>query len=120
LKKNQPASSSFIRFSRYGRREAVSPPTNRTTPSRRICDRRRPEVKPEQAPSVPAINYRITDETELGKGSETVKFRDNIAAIETLKKIEAEAPQHAAGKGGKRGIVAQTPQAVRLWQGHLK
>jgi N12 class adenine-specific DNA methylase len=51
---------------------------------------RLPDVKPEQAPSVPAVNYRITNETELGKGSEGVKFWDNIAAIETLKKIEAE------------------------------
>ena len=49
-----------------------------------------PDVKPREAPSVPAVNYRITDETELGKGAEGVKFRDNIAAIEALKKIETE------------------------------
>lgn len=47
-------------------------------------------VTPEEVASLPAINYRITDETELGQGSETVKFRDNIAAIETLKTIERE------------------------------
>lgn len=47
-------------------------------------------VAPEEAPNLPAANYRITDETELGQGSETVKFRDNIAAIETLKTIERE------------------------------
>ena len=48
------------------------------------------EVAPEDAPSVPATNFRITDETSLGEGSEGVKFRDNIAAIETLKHIERE------------------------------
>jgi hypothetical protein len=46
--------------------------------------------KPEQAPSVPAINYRITDETELGKGAESVKFKDNLAAIQVLKQVETE------------------------------
>lgn len=47
-------------------------------------------VTPSEAPSLPAINYRITDETELGHGTEGVKFRDNIAAIETLKMLERE------------------------------
>lgn len=47
-------------------------------------------VTPAEAPNLPALNYRITDETELGQGSEGVKFRDNIAAIETLKIIERE------------------------------
>jgi N12 class adenine-specific DNA methylase len=49
-----------------------------------------PNVKPAERPTLPAINYRITDETELGKGSEGVKFRDNIAAIQALKNIERE------------------------------
>ena len=48
------------------------------------------DVKPPQARNVPAFDYRITDETELGKGTEGVKYRDNLAAIETLKKIERE------------------------------
>jgi N12 class adenine-specific DNA methylase len=48
------------------------------------------QVTPAEAPNLPAVNYRITDETELGQGSEGVKFRDNIAAIETLKTIERE------------------------------
>ncbi|MCA1458106.1 hypothetical protein I6F35_33775 [Bradyrhizobium sp. BRP22] len=47
-------------------------------------------VTPAEAPNLPALNYRITDETELGQGSEGQKFRDNIAAIETLKRIERE------------------------------
>jgi hypothetical protein len=42
-------------------------------------------------PNVPAANFRITDELELGKGSEGPKFRDNIAAIEALKNIELDA-----------------------------
>ena len=41
-------------------------------------------------PNVPEKNFRITDELELGKGSEAQKFRDNIAAIETLKNIERD------------------------------
>jgi len=32
----------------------------------------------------------MTDEVNLGQGSENVKFNDNLAAIETLKKIEYE------------------------------
>lgn len=52
--------------------------------------RGRDGVAPSEAPTLPAVNYRITDETELGQGSETVKFRDNIAAIETVKTIERE------------------------------
>lgn len=47
-------------------------------------------VTPEQAPSLPAINFRITSEVELGKGGEAAKFNDNIAAIETLKTVERE------------------------------
>lgn len=35
-------------------------------------------------------NFRITEETEIGAGGLKTKFRDNIAAIETLKKIERE------------------------------
>ncbi|MFA5951549.1 MAG: LPD38 domain-containing protein [Hyphomicrobium sp.] len=53
-------------------------------------DGRRGPERVTEAASLPAVNYRITDETELGQGSETVKFRDNIAAIETLKTIERE------------------------------
>ncbi|WP_226018401.1 SNF2-related protein [Novosphingobium sp. FKTRR1] len=40
--------------------------------------------------NVPASNFTITDDVALGQGTEGVKFADNIAAIETLKKIEAE------------------------------
>lgn len=40
--------------------------------------------------NIPAVNFRITDDVNLGQGSETTKFNDNIAAIETLRQIEAE------------------------------
>ncbi|MFW9594631.1 MAG: DEAD/DEAH box helicase family protein, partial [Macromonas sp.] len=40
--------------------------------------------------NTPALDFVIDDSLELGKGSETVKFRDNLEAIRTLKKIEAE------------------------------
>lgn len=35
-------------------------------------------------------DFRITEDTEIGAGGLKTKFRDNIAAIETLKKIERE------------------------------
>lgn len=43
-----------------------------------------------EPPNVPAINYRITADTRLGQGGEVEKFNDNIAAIQTLKRIESE------------------------------
>jgi len=42
------------------------------------------------ANNIQATNFRITPELRLGKGGEAEKFRDNIAAIRTLKAIEAE------------------------------
>jgi hypothetical protein len=36
-------------------------------------------------------NYRITDADKIGVGSLRQKFRDNLAAIELLKRLEAEA-----------------------------
>lgn len=42
------------------------------------------------AANVPASNFRITDEVRLGEGGEAEKFRDNLAAIRALKKIESE------------------------------
>ena len=36
------------------------------------------------------MDFVIDQELELGRGSEAVKFRDNVAAIRTLKAIEAE------------------------------
>ena len=48
------------------------------------------DVKPAEAPNLPKQNFRITDETELGQGSEAVKYRDNLAAIGILKAIERE------------------------------
>ena len=47
----------------------------------------RDRVTPADGPNIPAVNFRITDELALGQGSEAVKFRDNIAAIETVKQI---------------------------------
>ena len=43
-----------------------------------------------QAPVIPGMNFQITDEVRLGQGGEAEKFRDNLAAIQTLKAIEAE------------------------------
>lgn len=43
-----------------------------------------------EPPNVPAANYRITADTRLGQGGEVEKFNDNIAAIQTLKRIESE------------------------------
>ena len=40
--------------------------------------------------NVPALDFVITDEVALGKGSEGVKFADNLAAIRTLKRLEQE------------------------------
>lgn len=40
--------------------------------------------------NVPAINFKIDADLELGKGGEVGKFNDNVAAIRTLKQIEAE------------------------------
>ena len=39
---------------------------------------------------MPGADFTITDEVELGQGTEGVKYQDNVAAIQTLKKIEAE------------------------------
>lgn len=43
-----------------------------------------------EPPAIPATNYRISADTRLGVGSEIEKFNDNIEAIKTLKRIEAE------------------------------
>ena len=48
------------------------------------------EIKEASAPNVPGIDFAITDELELGKGTESVKFADNLKAIRTLKQIEQE------------------------------
>jgi len=47
-------------------------------------------TSPADAPHIPATNFRITAEVELGKGSEGVKFADNLNAIRILKAIEGE------------------------------
>lgn len=47
-------------------------------------------TEPVSANNIQAVNFRITPELRLGKGGENEKFRDNIAAIRTLKAIEAE------------------------------
>lgn len=54
-------------------------------------DGRKPDVNQTSSPSaIPARNFRITPELELGKGGETQKYNDNVAAIRTLKQIQAE------------------------------
>ena len=55
-----------------------------------------PQFKDEvlaDAPQIPAVNFRITDEVDLGKGSEGVKFADNLNAIRILKAIEGKKPK---------------------------
>lgn len=48
-------------------------------------------ANPERSPAaVPAANFRITDEVELGQGGEATKFKDNLAAIRILKELERE------------------------------
>jgi N12 class adenine-specific DNA methylase len=54
---------------------------------------RRPESQPSQevAAATPATgNYRITPADRIGEGGLTTKFRDNLAAIRTIKQIIAE------------------------------
>lgn len=42
------------------------------------------------APTVPATDFVITDEVNLGEGGLITKFNDNLAAIRLLKKLESE------------------------------
>jgi hypothetical protein len=49
----------------------------------------RPEPEPEVLRN--RRNYRITDDDQLGRGSARRKCRDNLAAIEVLKRLEVEA-----------------------------
>ncbi len=39
--------------------------------------------------NIPKTNFKITDEVDLGSGGATTKYKDNIAAIKTLKALEA-------------------------------
>jgi N12 class adenine-specific DNA methylase len=48
------------------------------------------EIRQASPINIPAVDFTITDEVELGKGTESVKFADNLNAIRTLKKIEQE------------------------------
>ena len=53
--------------------------------------RGRVESAPTDSPSaIPASNFEITDDVQLGQGGEAVKFRDNLAAIQVLKTLERE------------------------------
>jgi N12 class adenine-specific DNA methylase/adenine-specific DNA methylase len=49
-----------------------------------------PRPTQNNAPSIPAQNFRITNDVRLGKGGEVEKFNDNLLAIRTLKAIESE------------------------------
>ena len=48
-----------------------------------------------EAPNLPAFNFRITDELNLGQGSETEKFNDKIAAITSLRHRACEPPRQS-------------------------
>src|ERR1035438_1123906 len=54
-------------------------------------------VEPEQAPPVPARDFRIAEAHRIGQGGLKEKARDNIAAIRTLRLVEDEgrAPNEA-------------------------
>lgn len=41
------------------------------------------------APLIPAVNFRITEDVRLGQGGEVEKFNDNLAAIRTMREVEA-------------------------------
>jgi len=62
--------------------------------SERPTERIRRDVTPKptssNAPSIPAQNFRITDDVRLGQGGEVEKFNDNLLAIRTLKQLENE------------------------------
>lgn len=49
-----------------------------------------PGSGPVSPPNIPASNFAITEDVRLGQGGEVEKFRDNLAAIRTLKQIQAE------------------------------
>lgn len=57
-----------------------------------------PEHPAEAPAAIPGVNFVITDELRLGIGGEAEKFNDNLAAIRTLKNIEAENRRATAGE----------------------
>ena len=46
-------------------------------------------IEKKKIPAIPAVNFHITDD-HLGEGGPKQKFANNIAAIETLFKLEQE------------------------------
>ena len=48
--------------------------------------------------NIPALDFVIGSDLELGKGTEGQKFRDNVDAIVTLKRIEAEERRATPGE----------------------
>ena len=76
------------------------------------------ESKPEPEPLLNQNNYRITDSDRLGTGSLKQKCRANFAAIELLKRLEAEARSPSASE--KRLLVRYVgwgglPQVFDAW-----
>ena len=68
-------------------------------------------------------NYRITDADHIGAGSLKRKYQDNLAAIELLKKLEAEG--RAATDREKRVLVrfvgwGGLPQVFNAWNDEWK
>jgi hypothetical protein len=65
------------------------------------------------APNLPAINFRITDELNLGQGSETQKFNDNIAATNlTGPPMVEKSRWHPCWYGGSRGMEYSVPNSL--------
>ena len=52
-----------------------------------------------EIPPVPAVNFHITDDN-IGEGGPKQKFARNIAAIETLFKLESENRNATSGRTG--------------------
>lgn len=59
------------------------------------------EVSDAEAPNLPAANFRITPDVQLGKGTELTKFNDNLDAIRIIKAIEAENRRATPGEQRK-------------------
>jgi len=77
-----------------GRRVAASGTSTRKRKDKPTAQELKAEADeeiPQASPiNIPAVDFTITDDVELGKGTESVKFADNLAAIRTLKQIEQE------------------------------
>ena len=101
-----------------GPREIHLPPVRIVTEAQETQAQEAPEAVSEPEPARNQANYRITDVDRVGIGSLKHKCRDNLAAIEMLKQLEAEARPAAADE--KRLLVRYVgwgglPQVFDRW-----